>query len=188
VAADPSSGYSNTEIRMQNKTKLALTALALSTLGLGTLASQAVPDGGGWGRWHGHHGGGLRQLMERYDTNKDGKISQQEIDDNRTEWLKRFDTDKNGSLSLKEFEALWLEAHRTEMVREFQRLDPNGDAQVTLDEYKEPLSRLVAQRDRNGDGLLSKDDRRDEGGRRWRHDRGGDDGKPGNDGDTPTEQ
>ena len=91
-------------------------------------------------------------------------------------------------MSLKEFEALWLEAHRQQMVREFQRLDPNGDAEVTLDEYKEPLSRLVADRDRNGDGALSRDDRRPEGGHRWRRGSDQDDDKTGNDGETPTQQ
>ncbi len=174
---------------MQNKTKLALTALAFSTLALGTLASQAFADGGGWcrwGGWRGYHGGEMRNMMERYDTNKDGKVTQQEIDDNRTEWFNKFDADKNGSLSLKEFEALWLEAHRQEMVREFQRLDPNGDASLTLDEYKEPLSHIVANQDRNGDGALSRDDwRHREGMHRWHRNCDEDNNKPGNDADVP---
>jgi len=149
---------------MQNKTKLVLAAVALSTLGIGALATTAFADRPGW---VGHHGGMMRQMMERYDTNKDGKLTQQEVDDNRTQWFARFDADKNGSLSLKEFEALWLEAHRQEMIREFQRFDPNGDAAVSLEEYKEPLSRIVADRDRNGDGVLSKEDR-PSGKERWR--------------------
>ena len=173
---------------MQNKTKLALTVLALSTLSVGGLASQAFADGGKWCSWRGHHGGGMRYLAERYDANKDGRISQQEIDDNRTDWHKRFDADKNGTLSLKEFEALWLEAHRQEMVREFQRLDPDGDAAVTLDEYKEPLSRLVANRDRNGDGVLSREDRKHEGWRRGHRDRDEDSDKSNSDGDRPADQ
>jgi Ca2+-binding EF-hand superfamily protein len=148
---------------MQNKTKLALAAIAMSTLGIGALTSQAMADRAGWGGWCGHRGGGPNHLLERYDANKDGKVSQQEIDDNRTEWHKRFDADKNGALSLREFEALWLESHREEMVREFQRLDPDGDAALTLDEYKEPLSHLVANRDRNGDGMLTREDRRGDG-------------------------
>jgi hypothetical protein len=170
---------------MHNKTKL-LTVLALSTLGLGTLASQALAEGGGWCSWRGHHGGGMRYLMERYDTNKDGKVTQQEIDDNRTEWFNKFDADRNGSLSLKEFETLWLEAHRQQMVREFQRLDPNGDASLTLDEYKAPLSRIVANRDRNEDGALSRDDRRHRQGMdRWHRGRDEDSNKPGNGADAP---
>jgi hypothetical protein len=169
---------------MQNKAKLAFAAVALSTLGIGALATMAFADRPGWGGYHG--GGMIRQMMQRYDANKDGKLTQQEIDDNRTEWFARFDADKNGSLSLKEFEALWLEANRQDMIREFQRLDPNGDAALTLDEYKEPLSRIVANRDRNGDGVLSKEDRRD-GQERWRRDRDHDDDKEDS-GDNNTDQ
>jgi hypothetical protein len=152
------------EKTMQNKTRLALAAGVAAIVGLG-IAGAAQADRGGY---HGH-GAGMRggpqmaflmQFTERYDANKDGKISQEEIDNNRSEWLTRFDTDKDGTLSLKEFEALWLEARRREMVREFQRFDKDGDAKVTVDEYKEPLARVVENRDRNGDGFLSKDDRR----------------------------
>jgi len=153
--------------------------------GLGVVAGAAQADWGGhrghgWGM-HGMGPGVGGYLLERYDTNKDGKISQEEIDKNRTEWQARFDTDKDGSLSLKEFEALWLEARRQEMVREFQFFDKDGDAKVTLEEYKGPLSHLVERRDRNGDGFLSNDDRR-KGQGRWRHgggDQDGDDGEGG---------
>lgn len=165
---------------MRNKTRLALAAIALSTLGIGALTTAAFADRAGWG---GGHGGMLRHMMQRYDANKDGKLTQQEIDANRTEWFGRFDTDKNGSLSLKEFEALWLEANRQDMIREFQELDPNGDAALSLDEYKEPLSRIVANRDRNGDGVLSKEDRRRGDKERWRRDRGREDGPSGGDND-----
>ena len=103
---------------MPNKTKLALIAITLSTLGIGALTTVALADPGGWGaRWRDGHGGMMRNFMERYDTNKDGKITQQEIDANRTDWFGKFDADKNGSLNLKEFEALWMEAHRKQMVK-----------------------------------------------------------------------
>jgi hypothetical protein len=164
---------------MRNKAKFILAAVALSTLGVGALATTAFADRPGW---VGHHGGGMmRQMMQRYDANKDGKLTQLEIDDNRTEWFARFDADKNGNLNLKEFEALWIEANRQDMIREFQRFDPNGDAALSLDEYKEPLSRIVANRDRNGDGVLSKEDRQRGGKERWRRDRGPADDKDGSD-------
>jgi Ca2+-binding EF-hand superfamily protein len=126
------------------------------------------PGGMGHGMGHGgsgHHGAkGMRHMIkrfaERYDANDDGKISQEEINTNRTEWHKKFDTDGNGTLSLKEFEALWLEAKRQRMVRAFQRLDEDGDAAMTLEEYLEPLSDAVERWDRNGDGVLSREDRR----------------------------
>lgn len=163
---------------MPNKTMLALAALAVTALGVGAVAEVASANEGSG--WRGRHGGMMQNFTERYDANKDGKVSQEEIDTNRTEWFGKFDADKNGTLTLKEFEALWLEARRKEMVREFQKLDPNGDAAVTLDEYKEPLSRFVANRDRNGDGVISQEDRRRDGKDRGRRDRDHDDDKDDN--------
>jgi len=110
-------------------------------------------------------------MMERYDANKDGKITQDEIDTNRAEWLKEFDADKNGPLSLDEFQNLWLKARHEQMVREFQMFDRDGNGQVTLDEYQGPMAHIVEGMDRNGDGALSRDDRpqRGEGHGKWRH-------------------
>lgn len=109
----------------------------------------------------GHRGGGhgMRSMMERYDANKDGNLSQDEIDTNRSQWLTEFDKDKSSDLTIQEFEALWLKARREQMVREFQEFDRDGDGKVTLDEYKEPMSRFIAELDANGDGVLNKEDR-----------------------------
>lgn len=154
---------------MPSKKMLALAVFAVAAVGTGAFAGIASADEGWRGR-QAHGGGMMGNFMERYDANKDGKVSQEEIDANRTEWFGKFDADKNGKLSLAEFEALWMEAHRREMIREFQKLDPDGDATLTIEEYKEPLSGLVANRDRNGDGVVSKDDRRDGSKERWRRD------------------
>ena len=156
---------------MQRKTKL-LAAGAVAVLAVGALAGIASADmHGGWGGgWGGGHGRGMmgHQMMERYDADKDGKITQAEIDQNRTAWHGEFDADKNASLSLEEFRALWLKAKGEMIVREFQFFDADGNGQVTLEDYQEPLSGLVASRDRNGDGVLNRDDRGRRGmGHRW---------------------
>ena len=186
---------------MQRKTKL-LAAGAVAVLAAGALAGIASADMGGgrdggmhrmWGEGHGRGMKG-QQMMERYDTDKDGKITQAEIDQNRTAWHGEFDADKNASLSLEEFRALWLKARGEMIVREFQYFDADGSGQVTLEEYQKPLSGLVASRDRNGDGVLSRDDRGRRGmGHRW-HDgdgegrgRGMGDGMSGRQGDDPEE-
>ena len=61
------------------------------------------------------------------------------------------------------------------MVRSFQRLDEDGDATVTLDEYVAPMSKIVERRDRNGDGALSREDRKRKHHRKHRRNRGHDD-------------
>lgn len=172
---------------MQRKTKLLAGGAAVLLVfgGLSAVAS-AHMGGEGWGGegwggkgWGGGHGGGMghgvmgQEMMERYDSDKDGKITQAEIDQNRTQWHGDFDADKNASLSLDEFRALWLKARGEMIVREFQFFDADGNGQVTLEEYRQPLSAMVARRDRNGDGALSPDDRGRRGmGHRWGEGRG----------------
>jgi Ca2+-binding EF-hand superfamily protein len=100
-------------------------------------------------------------LIERYDGNGDGKVTQDEIDANRAAWHVEFDRDKSGALTLAEFEALWLKARRDQMVREYQRFDRDGDGLVTLAEYQAPLKTAVADMDRNGDGVLTRETAKD---------------------------
>jgi Ca2+-binding EF-hand superfamily protein len=142
--------------------------------GITALAGFAMADmDGGWhGRGH-DRGKYWQNMFERYDTNKDGKVTQEEIDNNRQAWYAEFDLDKDGKLSLVEFEKLWLKARHRMMVREFQFFDTDGDGNVTILEYKGPLEDLVVERDRNNDGALSRADRpaRDEDGKgqkKWR--------------------
>lgn len=194
---------------MQKKTKIiSAAAIGLLTLGgLAGLASADMGDGDGmmggmmggqrFMRLHQFHGMGPENMMERYDTNKDGKVTQQEIDQNRQQWLAEFDTDKNGTLSLEEFKQLWLKSRNEMMVREFQFFDKDGNAQVTLEEYTAPLSKVVAERDTNNDGSLGSDDQQMMGhhqgeGRHWRHGMGHGMGQGmghgwGNDGDDAEE-
>lgn len=163
---------------MRNRTKLLLGAGAASLIALGGLAglAHADMDGGPGGGSCGMRGGpGMmgRQLMERYDTNKDGKVTQAEIDQNRQQMLAEFDANKDGTLSLDEFKQLWIKQRNEMMVREFQFFDRDGNGQVTIEEYKGPMANIVADRDQNADGSLGKDDRpagAAAGQRpRWRH-------------------
>jgi hypothetical protein len=142
---------------MERNTKIWIAACAAAGLGAAAIADGAMADRGG------HHGmggpGNVMAMMERYDANKDGALSQEEIDTNRTQWHGEFDTDKSGDLSIAEFQALWLKARRDMMVREFQEFDRDGDGKVTLEEYKAPLAMLVTRLDANNDGVLNRQDR-----------------------------
>jgi len=153
-----------------------LTAIVGSAVVAGTVKARDAGDRPhhGWNKTHrggdhgmrggpGHTGMGPRAGMafiEQYDTNKDGSLTQAEIDQARKDRLTKFDANKDGKLDLKEFEALWLDHTRQQMVRSFQHLDSDGDAIVTSDEYAKPFHRMVDRADRNNDGKLNKDDAR----------------------------
>jgi Ca2+-binding EF-hand superfamily protein len=121
----------------------------------------------------GMRGGHAMQMMDRFDSDGDGKVSAQEMSALRDKALSDHDADKDGKLSIGEFEGLWLEHMRPRMVRHFQHLDGDGDANVTKAEMEKLMNRMMSRMDRNNDGAISKDDMR---GRRG-HNKNGDDGK-----------
>ena len=141
---------------MQKSTKIVLVAVA----GLAMIGGAAFAQKGWNYDFRGHGPMSFEQMSERYDTNKDGKISQEEIDTNRGNMLAEFDADKSNSLALAEFQNLWLKTHNQQMIRDFQRLDRDANGQITLDEYKAPLDKLVAELDSNKDGVISSDEMR----------------------------
>ncbi len=114
----------------------------------------------------GHHG---PDLFERFDTDKDGSVTQSEIDKARTDLMARFDANQDGKLSLKEYEGLWLEMIRERMVDRFQRLDRDGDAVVTTDEFTKPTGNIVGWVDSDGDGKVTQQELKQMGPRGGHH-------------------
>jgi Ca2+-binding EF-hand superfamily protein len=156
---------------MNRRTKILIAAGVAAVVGTaGVAGAVKARDGHEWrGR---HHAGETRgmdmergmgrglAMIEQFDTNKDGTLTQAEIDQARKDRLASFDTSKDGKLSLQEFEALWLDFTRQQMVRAFQRLDGDGDAAVTQEEYVKPTHNMVTRADRNNDGQLNQQDMR----------------------------
>lgn len=123
--------------------------------------------GGHGGR--GGPGGGdlLRGVLTQADADADGAVTQEEVDAARASLVGGADASGEGDLSLKEFETVYLQLVRAQMVDAFQDLDEDGDAQVTAAELDTRLSGVVARMDQDGDGALSQADRPqrgDEGG------------------------
>ena len=110
-------------------------------------------------RGMGHKGKGMGRMMERFDTNEDGKLTQEELDGARKKLLATHDANKDGKLTLAEFEKLWLDVKRKRMVRSFQRIDEDGNASITVDEFLKPYAKIIARMDRNDDGALDSKDR-----------------------------
>lgn len=163
---------------MKKGTKTALAAGTIAVLGAAGFGSISLASDHGWRRhgpehyWHdgfgGKHGMYGPRFLELFDTNNDGKVTQEEIDSKRKELFAKYDADGDGKLSRKEYEPLWLEMHQRRIARSFQRLDDDADAAVTEEEFNAPFSGMVARMDRDSDGALTVKDRR---GRGWHHGR-----------------
>jgi Ca2+-binding EF-hand superfamily protein len=138
----------------------------VAVLGVALLMGANAATAGGWGG-HGRGGGpgmgGGMGLIDSFDTDNDGKVTQAEIDADRQQRLQRFDSDGNGQLTLQEYEALWLDAMRERMVRQFQAHDSNGDGSVTVVEFQERYQNVVRNLDRDNDGALTADELRRRG-------------------------
>lgn len=159
---------------MDPKKKKTLLAAGVAFVALAGLTAGAVQADGRWSGRDGHHFRGhhhhmmggkmgmmgmMGHLSDLADADKDGKLTQQEIDAAIDERFAKYDADGDGKLSLDEFENLLREIMRPMTVRAFQRLDPDGDAAITREELGKPVAGIVERLDRDGDGALSRGDR-----------------------------
>lgn len=107
-----------------------------------------------------HRGGGnVMALMERFDVDKDGKITRAEFDEVRASAFGGADADSSSSISLSEFATIWQDINNDRIVRGFQRMDADGDLKITQEEYAARSDDFVKMHDRNGDGVVTKADR-----------------------------
>ena len=163
---------------MKTFTKL-LAAGGIALIGAGTLAGIAVADQhgrrGGMGHMGdmGHMGGGMGggmaggpgAMFDDFDANSDGRVTQEEIRNRRDERFRRFDANNDGALALDEYQALWADAMRRQMVRGFQRHDTDGDARVTPEEFNAMFETMAERLDADGDGAVTREELRQMMGR-----------------------
>ncbi|MEM7170703.1 MAG: hypothetical protein AAF530_11070 [Pseudomonadota bacterium] len=154
---------------MTSKMKILLTSTLVASLAAVTITTVSYAGrnhghgyedskSGFWGGKHGKKGHGA--FLAIFDQDGDGKLTQVEITEELESRLTSFDSNGDGQLSLEEFELLWLDFHRSRMVDRFQDLDEDGNAVVTEGEFMAPLANIVERFDRDGDGALSRSDRK----------------------------
>jgi len=125
---------------MLTKTKMVLAVCAAMVAGgVGLAAAQSAPaDAGGTG------GGFRAKMMQKYDSNGDGKLEPNERAAMRADFmakrearhekmLAKWDTNHDGKLEPNERQAM-LEA-RAE--KSFKRLDANGDGVLSFEEFQQ---------------------------------------------------
>lgn len=98
------------------------------------------------------------------DTNKDGKITAEELNQGRADKVKSLDADGNGTISLDEYTA-YFKAQRdaVETPRDtarFKALDADGDGQLSAAELiVRPMPmRMIERMDANKDGAVTQEE------------------------------
>ncbi|MEP4377604.1 MAG: EF-hand domain-containing protein [Alphaproteobacteria bacterium] len=108
----------------------------------------------------------FEKLFVQMDADKNGAVTQEEVDTFRAAQVQSADANGDGALNIQEFESLYRAFTHTRMVDVFQVLDDNGDGVISPDETDAKFGSLVKRMDRNGDGALSIEDRGRKGGHR----------------------
>ncbi len=102
----------------------------------------------------------IKRRFERLDTNRDGKLTADELPLDRREAIMRADANKDGAVTLEEFAARPRQFLVRRVEVEFKALDSDGDGKLTkagIDAARgKPLLLLIA--DANKDGVVTKDE------------------------------
>ncbi len=101
---------------------------------------------------------GIKVLVPKYDTNKNGKLERNEMRalhrDKRAAALKKYDKDNDGKLSAKERANL----RHGKMVEHFEELDRNRDAEISKAEANgscTPIEHFFGRIDSDNDGKIT---------------------------------
>ncbi|MGI9477095.1 MAG: hypothetical protein ACR2PI_10345 [Hyphomicrobiaceae bacterium] len=139
-------------------------------------------------RHHGRRGHRRGRRMLRHlagaDTNKDGAVTIQELQDRATKRFERWDWNKDGVLDKADRDTLRKETMDYRVRRFMHRLGAGKDGKLTMEQFAKHRDARFAKMDADGSGVIERSERRGRGGhhrgRRWH--RGYDDdrgGRPG---------
>ncbi len=126
---------------MQNKTTKVVLAAALLSL-------VAVAAGAESRKWEAR--------FDRLDSNKDGRISQSELDARRQAAFRAMDTNSDGIVSQEEYKAAVLARMTPRLEKRYAKLDRNDDGKLSPDEIGRHKRNFIERMDTNGDGAISK--------------------------------
>lgn len=129
--------------------KLALAAILAGTTTLG-VAGFATAD---------MHRGGHGKMIERFDTDGDGQITEAEVEALKAEKFAEADANGDGGLTMAEIEA-YKEAERAKRIEArkqamFERRDTDGNGVISIDEFETRGTPMFDHVDANDDGVIS---------------------------------
>ncbi|MDP3261388.1 MAG: EF-hand domain-containing protein [Tabrizicola sp.] len=136
------------------KTGAAAIALLSATIGSAAFAERGPRGGEGPGEM-------MVQMFDTIDADKDGKITEAEIEAHRAAEFTAADTNADGVLSAEELaarELVRMQARATERAtRMIEEMDDNADGGLSAEELSQTVrERRFSRMDTDGDGAVSK--------------------------------
>jgi Ca2+-binding EF-hand superfamily protein len=101
----------------------------------------------------GKHGDFSQRILERVDTDKDGKISKAEFDAEGSKLFAKLDENGDGKIAQSEMPQRHWARFGGQM---FDRLDADHDGKVTKAEFQAAGEKMFQRMDKNGDGIIEK--------------------------------
>jgi len=124
--------------------KLIVSALAIGLAVPTYLLAGAGPDG--------------NRFMQRFDSNNDGKVTQEEINKVKSELFSKYDVDGNGVLSLEEWQTMRQDRQKERISQRFNRHDANGDGGISQEEFMAKSNLMMERMDSNVDHMIDQDE------------------------------
>lgn len=138
-----------------------ITGVSIAALAITTVSAFADP------------GGDKRNGMsfETIDADKDGQITQAEMETMAQARFAAADADGDGFLTQEEMEAAGRERMKKHMASMMERMDTDGDGKIAMAEMKprHDPSEMFGRIDSDGDGAISKEEFEEMRGMRGRH-------------------
>ena len=118
-------------------------------------AAGAMAQGAG----EGPQGNGPRASFEQLDSNGDGQITLEEMQNRGQARFVQTDTNGDGLLDMAELTAAARRAAAEKVAKMLERKDSNGDGMLSMEELTPPdFDRLFARADTDEDGTISRDE------------------------------
>ncbi|VAX41863.1 hypothetical protein MNBD_PLANCTO02-2900 [hydrothermal vent metagenome] len=111
-----------------------------------------------------------KMLFERFDKNKDGKLTLEELPERMQKHMKKLfeKAGKKEGLTLEEFEKMRASRRAEHSARMFKKFDKNNDGKIQKTELPERIQERFDRMDANNDGVLDKEEIKKMRGRRGR--------------------
>jgi hypothetical protein len=144
---------------MKTLTKILIGASVLAVT-VGGVAYARGPMGcGGPGMGQGRGGMMMQGMFDRFDTDKNGTVTVEEVLKTVDARFDQVDTDKNGTVDKAEAEGFFGKFAPPQAAQWFlARHDLDGDGKVTKAEFENPMKKRFALFDRNDDGKVTREE------------------------------